>query len=186
LNVAIEPGRSTLVLVDFQQRLLPAIHGGIEVVAEAARLADCARALGVRVVGTEQNPRGLGPNAEAISDRCDRIVSKMHFNACEDGLVQWLRAPGHPAPTDVVVAGCEAHVCMMQTAHGLQRAGFHVWIAANACGSRFPGDYELAMARLRQSGAVLASVETIVFEWLRSCEHPRFRQVLEILKAPRG
>jgi nicotinamidase-related amidase len=186
LNIAIEPGRCSLVLVDYQQRLLPSIHRGMEVVAEAARLADCARALGIRVVGTEQNPKGLGPNAQAIRERCDRVVAKMHFNACEDGLVQWLRAPGHPAPTDVVVAGCETHVCLMQTAHGLQRAGFHVWVAANACGSRYPADHDLALGRLSQSGAVLASVEMLVFEWLHTCENPRFREVLEILKAPRG
>lgn len=186
MNVAIDPGRCTLVLVDYQQRLLPAIHRGMDVVAEAVRLADCARALGVRVVGTEQNPAGLGPNAEAILERCDRIVAKTHFNACEDGLVQWLRAPGHAAPTDVVVAGCETHVCLMQTAHGLQRAGYHVWVAANACGTRYPADHELALGRLRQSGAVLASVEMVAFEWLRGSGHPRFREVLEILKAPRG
>jgi nicotinamidase-related amidase len=186
VNVAIDPGRCTVVLVDYQHRLLPAIHRGMEVVAEAVRLADCARALGIRVVGTEQNPAGLGSNAEAIRERCDRIVAKMHFNGCEDGLVQWLRAPGHPAPTDVVVAGCETHVCLMQTAHGLQRAGFHVWVAANACGTRHPADHDFALERLRQAGAVLASVEMIAFEWLRSCEHPRFRDVLEILKAPRG
>jgi len=186
VNVAIEPGRCAVVLVDYQQRLLPAIHRGMEVVAEAVRLADCARALGVRVVGTEQNPAGLGPNAQAIRDRCDRIVAKMHFNGCEDGLVQWLRTPGHPAPTDVVLAGCETHVCLMQTAHGLQRAGYHVWIAANACGTRHAADHELALGRLQQSGAVLASVEMIVFEWLRASTHPRFREVLEILKAPRG
>lgn len=186
MNVAIEPGRCAVVLVDFQQRLLPAIHRGMEIVSEAARLASCARALGIRVVGTEQNPAGLGPNAEAIRERCDRIVAKMHFNGCEDGLVQWLRAPGHPAPTDVVLAGCETHVCLMQTAHGLQRAGFHVWVAANACGTRHPADHDLALGRLRQSGAVVASAEMIVFEWLRSCEHPRFREVLAMLKAPQG
>jgi len=74
----------------------------------------------------------------------------------------------------------------MQTAHGLQRAGFQVWVAATACGTRFPADHDLALARLRQSGAVLASVEMIAFEWLRTCENERFREVHEILKAPRA
>lgn len=186
MNAAIDPGRCAVVLVDYQERLLPAIHRSLEVVEEAARLADCARALGIRVVGTEQNPRGLGPNTDVIRSRCEATVAKMHFDGCADGLADALRVPGRPAPTDVVVAGCEAHVCLMQTAHGLQRAGFHVWVVANACGTRYPVDHELAMGRLRQSGAVLASVEMIVFEWLRSCEDPRFREVLEILKAPRG
>lgn len=186
MNAVPDPARSAVVLVDYQQRLLPSIHRGQEAMAEAARLADCARALGIRVIGTEQNPQGLGPNAPEIQRRCEATLAKRHFDACEDGLADVLRAGGPDAPTDVVVAGCETHVCLMQTAHGLQRAGLRVWVAANACGSRHPDDHDLAMARLRQSGAVLASVETIVFEWLRGCEHPRFRQVLEILKVPRG
>jgi nicotinamidase-related amidase len=186
VNISIDPGRCAVVLVDFQERLLPSIHGGPDVVAQAARLADCARTLGIRVVGTEQNPQGLGPNAAAILRRCEATLSKMHFDACEDGLAQALRVEGRPAPTDVVVAGCETHVCLMQTAHGLQRAGFKVWVAANACGTRFPVDHDLALERLEQSGAALASVEMIVFEWLRTCEHERFRDVLAILKAPRS
>jgi nicotinamidase-related amidase len=186
MNALLDPARSAVVLVDYQQRLLPSIHRAQEAMAEAARLADCARALGIRVIGTEQNPQGLGPNAPEIQRRCEATLAKRHFDACEDGLADVLRAAGATAPTDVVVAGCETHVCLMQTAHGLQRAGLRVWVAANACGSRHPDDHDLAMARLRQSGAVLASVETIVFEWLRGCEHPRFRLVLEILKAPRG
>jgi nicotinamidase-related amidase len=186
MNIAIDPRRCAVVLVDYQERLLPAIHRGLEVVAEGARLADCARALGIPVIGTEQNPRGLGPNSSMIRDRCETTLAKMHFDGCADGLAGALRPAGRPAPTDVVVAGCETHVCLMQTAHGLQRAGFQVWVAATACGTRFPADHDLALARLRQSGAVLASVEMIAFEWLRTCEHERFREVLEILKAPRG
>jgi len=186
MNATIDPRRCAVVLVDYQQRLLPAIHRGAEVVAEAVRLADCARALGIRVVGTEQNPDGLGPNAAEIRSRCETTVAKMHFDGCVDGLVTALRAPDQPPPVDVVIAGCETHVCLMQTAHGLLRAGFGVRVAANACGTRFPADHDLALQRLSQAGAVLASVEMIAFEWLGTCEHGRFRAVLEILKAPRS
>lgn len=186
MNVILDPVRCAVVLVDYQERLLPAIRCGAQLVAEAARLADCARELGIRVVGTEQNPQGLGPNVPEILRRCEATLAKMHFDGCADGLADALRVPGRPAPTDVVVAGCETHVCLMQTAHGLQRAGFKVWVAANACGTRFPADHELALGRLRQSGAALASVEMIVFEWLQGCEHPRFRAVLEVLKARPG
>ncbi len=186
MNAAIEPHASAVVLVDYQQRLLPAIQHGAEVLAQAVRLADCARALGIRVIGTEQNPEGLGPNASEIRSRCETTVAKMHFDGCADGLVTTLRAPNQPPPVDVVIAGCETHVCLMQTALGLLRAGFGVRVAVNACGTRFSADHDLALERLRQSGAVLASVEMIAFEWLGTCEHERFRAVLEILKAPRS
>lgn len=182
----LDPRNSVLVLVDYQERLLPAIHRGAQVLGEAVRLAECARALGIRVVGTEQNPRGLGSNESTIRERCETTLAKMHFDACRDGLVEALRDSGGALPTDVVVAGCETHVCLMQTALGLLRAGLRVRVAVNACGARHVPDHDLALGRLRQSGAVLASVETIAFEWLHTCEHPRFRAVLEILKAPRG
>jgi nicotinamidase-related amidase len=79
---AITASNSVLVLVDYQQRLVPAIQHAEQVIAEATRLADAARALGVRVLGTEQNPAGLGPNVEAIRQRCESTLAKTHFDAC--------------------------------------------------------------------------------------------------------
>ena len=179
---AIDPRRSALVLVDYQARLMPAIHEGDRAVAVAVKLADVARELGIPVVGTEQNPGGLGPNVEAIRSRCEATISKMSFDACADGLVEWLRARGE-AITDVVIAGCESHVCLMQSALGLLREGYRTWVVADACGSRFPADKALATERLRGAGATLVSGEMVAFEWLQSCENPRFRTVLARLKA---
>ena len=88
---AIDPRRSALVLVDYQARLMPAIHEGALAVAAACKLADVARELAIPVVGTEQNPAGLGPNVEEIRSRCEATVSKMSFDACADGLLEWLR-----------------------------------------------------------------------------------------------
>lgn len=182
----IDARQSILVLVDYQQRLMPAINRGAEVVAEAARLADVAKELGIRVVGTEQNPRGLGPNEEAVRQRCETTLAKMHFDACADGLVDVLRGSGEGPPRHVVIAGCEAHVCLMQTALGLLQAGLTVWVVAQACGSRSADNHNLAMQRLRQAGAGITSVEMVAFEWLRSCEHERFKRVLKLLKEPPG
>lgn len=172
---------SLLVLVDYQQRLLPAIHRADEVVAEAVRLADVARSLGVAVIGTEQNPAGLGPNAEAVRGRCHRSLAKVHFDACEDGLLDAIevdRPAAAPAgPLDIVVAGCEAHVCLLQTTLGLLRAGHRAWVVAPACGSRRAADHALAMQRLQQAGATVVSLEMVAFEWLHHCRHARFKDV---------
>ena len=181
----IDAARCALVLVDYQQRLLPAIHDAERVVADALRLADVARTLGMRVLGTEQNPVGLGPNLDSVRARCDETLAKMSFDACADGLIERLGA-ALPTGGDVVIAGCEAHVCLMQTALGLLRAGFRVWVVATACGSRFPQDHALAMERLRGAGAVIVGGEMVAFEWLRSCRHDRFKAVLQILKAREG
>jgi nicotinamidase-related amidase len=174
--------RCQLVLVDYQGRLMPAIHDHERVLANALLLADAARLLGVPVLGTEQNPAGLGPNADAVRERCAVTLAKTHFDACEDGLLDAL-APQHAARPDVVLAGCEAHVCLLQTALGLRRAGRTVWVVATACGSRRVADHTAAMQRLAAAGATITSTEMVVFEWLHDCRHPQFRQVLELLKA---
>jgi nicotinamidase-related amidase len=173
-----------LVLVDYQARLLPAIHQGPAVVAAAVLLADAARALGVGVIGTEQNPAGLGPNVDDVRQRCDLTMGKMHFDACAGGLLALL-AEGRPAgePAQVVIAGCEAHVCLLQTALGLLDAGHRVRVVETACGSRRPANHGAAMRRLQAAGAILVTEEMAVFEWLRSCEHPAFREVLKLVKA---
>ena len=186
----IDSRHAALVLVDYQGRLMPMIHNGAQALAHAVRLADIAKELGIPVFGTEQNPKGLGPNADAVRERCGTTLAKMHFDACADGLLDLLRVPGAPpagAPAqEVVIAGCEAHVCLMQTALGLLRAGLTVWVVAQACGSRSAADHALGMERLRAAGAGIVSVEMVAFEWLRSCEHEAFRRVLRLLKEPLG
>lgn len=173
---------SALVLVDYQQRLLPAIHEGDRVLAQAVRLAEVARALGVPVLGTEQYPQGLGPNHEAVRSRCALTLLKMHFDACADGLIDRLPPRLDGLPREVVIAGCEAHVCLLQTAMGLLAGGRKVYVVADACGSRAPEHHALAMQRLQRAGADIVSVEMVGFEWLRGRGHPQFKDVLALLK----
>ena len=182
----IDALHSVLVLVDYQQRLMPAIHGGAQAVAHAVRLADIARVLDIPVIGTEQNPKGLGPNEASIRERCAVTLAKMHFGACADGLIDLLQDGGKTPARDVVIAGCEAHVCLLQTALGVLAAGRNVWVVAQASGSRAAENHALAMQRLQQAGARIVSVEMVAFEWLRSCEHERFKRVLALLKQPLG
>ncbi len=178
---SIEPRGCTLVLVDYQERLLPAIHGAAAVVANALLLADAARELAIPVVGTEQNPAGLGPNAPAIRERCGLTIAKDHFDGCADGLLDHLPRQEQGTP-HVVIAGCEAHVCLMQTSLGLLRAGYRIFVVADACGARAAENQRLAMDRLRQAGATIVATEMVVFEWLRTCRNERFRAVLARLK----
>ena len=178
---AIDAQASSLVLVDYQERLMPAIHNAAQVLSTAQLLARAARLLEIPVLGTEQNPAGLGPNVEAVKTECETTVIKTHFNACEDGLLPALSA-AKDSP-QVVVAGCEAHVCMLQTALGLRRAGKQVWVVANASGSRRPEDHAAAMQRLQHAGANILTHEMVLFEWLAHSQHPRFREVLALIKA---
>ncbi|WP_280156651.1 hydrolase [Piscinibacter sp. XHJ-5] len=178
----VHAGASALVLVDYQARLMPAIHDAANVTANAVLLARAAQVLDIPVLATEQNPSGLGPNLEQIRAACARTLPKTHFDACADGLVEALH-DARPTCSQVVIAGCEAHVCMMQTALGLIRAGKRVWVVANASGSRRPTDHAAAMSRLAQAGAAIVTHEMVLFEWLDDCMHPRFRDVLDLVKA---
>lgn len=169
---------SIVLLIDLQTRLMPAIHDSASVVAQAVRLGRIAQGLDVPVIGTEQNPAALGENAKEIKDLCAITVAKHHFDAAADGLINALPEDR----TRVVVAGCEAHVCVLQTAIGLLHRGLSVTVVIDAVGSRTIVDKDTAIARLREAGADVAAVEMVAFEWLRSSDHPRFRDMLALIK----
>lgn len=180
--MVIASNRSALVLVDLQSRLMPVIHDAERVVGNAVFLARVAHELGVPVLGTEQNPRALGPNDARVRELCDRTFSKVHFSAVADGLLAELISLT-PCVQQVVLAGCETHVCLLQTALHIQQAGIQAFVVTEACGSRRPDDKQAALQRLQQAGVTLVSAEMVAFEWLGSCEHPAFRQVLALIKA---
>ena len=179
---AIDANDSVLVLVDYQARLMPAIHGADAVVDTAAVLARAARLLEIPVLGTEQNPDRLGPNIAVLRALCERTLAKTRFDAVADGLVDALHA-ARPGFSQAVVAGCEAHVCMLQSALGLLRAGKQVFVVENASGARRPRDHAAAMRRLAQAGATVVTHEMVLFEWVHDCRHPRFREVLALVKS---
>ncbi len=197
---------SQLVLVDYQPRLMPHIFEGERVLANARKLAQMAHVLQLPVWGTEENPDKLGPSL--LRAQCLRTLPKMAFNACEEGLVELLRPqrqqaarapqggnarslPKHlqkavPAPEPVasmvVIAGCEAHVCLLQTALQLLEEEFEVWVVTDACGSRTERNRDAAFDRLAGAGAELLTTEMVAFEWLRTADHPDFAEILALVK----
>lgn len=183
-GLLIDRSRSVLVLVDYQERLMPAIADSSVVLGRAALLGRIATQLRVPVVGTEQNPSRLGANLPEVARCCGTVLAKMSFGACGDGLLAHLSGlPERDGPRDVVIAGCEAHVCLLQTALPLLETGDRVWVVGDASGSRRPGDHALAMSRLRQAGANIVSVEMVAFEWLRTCEDADFKAVSALVKS---
>lgn len=178
----LQRDQSALILVDYQARLMPAIPEGAQVVRQAVWLAQVARALGVPVWATEQNPGALGGNAPELTPWVDHALSKMHFSAVADGLVAAVRAQA-PQAQQWVMAGCETHVCLLQTALEACQAGVQVAVVPQACGSRRPDDKALALQRLAQAGVTLVAPEMVAFEWMRGCEHPAFREVLGLIKS---
>jgi nicotinamidase-related amidase len=193
---------SQLVLVDYQARLMPAIFDSAHVLSNAMRLAQAAKLLEVPVWGTEQNPSKLGENPPTLRSLCQRTLAKMQFSGVEEGLGEWLRPPMKPpagnarslpkhlqkpgnTPTDrgsIVIAGCEAHVCLLQTALHLLEDEFDVWVVTDACSSRTERNRDAAFDRLAGAGAELVTTEMVLFEWLGSAEHPQFKSVQALIK----
>lgn len=168
---------STLLLVDFQARLMPFIHDREGVEANAGRLLTAAQALGVPVLHTEQNPKGLGPTVPALVPATGAALEKMTFDACRTaGIVEAL--PGG----DVVVAGCEAHVCVLQTVLGLIGQGRSVSVVADAVGSRTAANRAAALRRLERAGAEIVTTEMVIFEWLETAEDPQFKSIIGLIK----
>ena len=197
----LDPQDSQLVLVDYQQRMTPAVQDAQGTLANAVRLARLAQIMQVPVFATEQNPAGLGETVPELKPLAGRVLPKMAFNGAEVLLPQ-LRPPARqggnarslpkhlqqkreaPAPerASVVIAGWEAHVCLLQTALGLLEEEFEVWVVTDACASRTERNRDAAFDRLAGAGCELVTTEMVAFEWLESAEHPRFKDVLTLVK----
>ncbi|MEG0202203.1 MAG: isochorismatase family protein [Comamonas sp.] len=198
----LEATESQLVLVDYQDKLMPVIHEGQEALANAVKLAKLAQMLDVPVWGTEQNPSRLGANQAELKALCGKTLEKMYFSAVAEGLGEWLRPPAKapsgnarslpkhlqkpqqqaPERNMVVIAGCETHVCLLQTALELLEEEFDVWVVTDACGSRTERNRDAAFDRLAGAGAELVTTEMVMFEWLRTCEDPAFKEMLALVK----
>lgn len=168
---------SCLLVVDFQERLMPAVHDADRIVANGAWLIQIAQRLNVPVLASEQYPRGLGHTVAAIRERlpAEAFMEKLHFScAAERDCMRRIDALGRQ---QIVVIGAEAHVCVLQTALDLRAAGRDVYLVADAVSSRSPRDIELALERMRAEGVRVVSREMVVFEWLHQAGDDRFREI---------
>jgi nicotinamidase-related amidase len=199
MRLALED--SQVVMVDFQEKLMPAIADHATILEQAHLLAKVANTLGVPLWGTEQNPSKLGPNPSSWRSLCKETLPKMHFSACDEGLLECLN-PQPQAPQgnarslpkhlqkntqgkfrdQIVLAGCETHICLLQTAIDLMQEELEVWVVVDATGSRKSKDKDAALDRLAGAGAELVSLEMLIFEWLGTAEHEHFKTIHSWIK----
>lgn len=170
--------RSMLVMVDYQARLMPAIAGAGDVIANARRLLASADHLGVPVVVTEQNAKGIGPTTGELDVGGRRVIAKHTFGSC--ATPEFIAAiADYP---DIILAGCEAHVCVLQTVLGLLELGRRVFLVRDATGARTAESKDTALARMAHNGAEIVTTEMVIFEWLRSSEHAHFKAAIALVK----
>lgn len=178
----IDAERSGLLVVDIQARLVPSMADPQAVIANSGVLLKAARRLRVPVLVSEQYPRGLGPTVAELRALLspDEIVEKLTFSClAEDDYLRRFRQLGRE---QAVIAGIEAHVCVLQTAADLLAAGAGVFVVADATSSRTTANHRAALARLGALGAAIVTTEMVVFEWLRRAGTPQFKDLSALIK----
>jgi nicotinamidase-related amidase len=178
----IDRARTGLLVVDVQERLLPAIFERDRVLQNTLGLVHGAAALQVPVFATEQYPRGLGPTVPelAVALAGCKPLEKLAFSAWgAPGLPEALQAR---AVRDVVLCGTEAHVCVAQTCLDVLDAGLRAFVVADAVSSRTAENWRAGVERMRDAGAVIVSTEMILFELLERAGTDEFKQVQRLVK----
>ena len=176
-----------MLVIDVQDKLLPSIRGREALLDAALRLVRGAALFGVPALATEQYPQGIGPTAAGLAAALGaagaKVLHKMTFSCVAEETVA--AALDDLRRTSIVLAGIEAHVCVLQTALDLKERGYGVRVCADAVGSRSDVDYFIALERLRHAGVGVSTVESELFEMCHACGTSEFKSMIELIKPPR-
>ena len=178
----IDRPRSQLLLIDMQERLLPAMTEREATTESCATLLTAARQVGVPIVISEQYPKGLGRTLPRLADlaQANETLEKVEFSCfANPGLRARLTETDR---IQTVIAGIEAHVCVLQTALEMAADGRKVFVVADAVTSRKAESRAVALRRMAAAGVEIVTTEMVLFEWLRSAEAPEFRTVSRMIR----
>ncbi len=188
----LDSSRSILVVIDLQGKLVQMVHRPALVLEATRRLLRLADLFSVPVVLTEQYPKGIGPTEASIRGVYDGLstakffLEKTAFGCCGDGdfeaLLQQARPMLRPPQRQIVVAGIEAHVCVMQTVLELLASGHQVHLCWDAVSGRGEEYRRHALDRMAAAGATITNHESVAFEWARDKNHPQFKALSALMK----
>lgn len=178
----VDKARSGLLIVDVQEGLNPVMADPRTVLRGCSLLLQGAARLEIPVLVSEQYPKGLGPTVGELLELAppDSVLEKLHFScAADDGMRARLEGWGR---NQVVVAGIEAHVCVLQSVLQLLALGYEVFVVADATSSRRPENHRAALERMGRAGAQVVTVEMVLFEWLGVAGTPEFKDVVRLIR----
>ena len=178
----IRAAESILVVIDVQERLLPAMQAPARTIRNTKLLLDAARECDVPVLVTEQYSKGLGPTVSEIAAAADgaQVIQKIHFSCMEEpAFADAFRALDR---RQAILVGMEAHVCVVQTAASLLEQGFEVFVVTDATASRTLESEAACLTRMTASGAHVVTTEMVVFEWLGKAGTPAFKRLLPAIR----
>jgi nicotinamidase-related amidase len=188
----LDASRSILLVIDVQGKLVHMVHRPEMLLETTRRLLRLAELFAVPVVLTEQYPKGIGPTEGSIRAAYDALtvqkyfLEKTAFGCCGDGgfeaLLQRARPELAPAQRQLVVAGMETHVCVLQTVLELRALGQEVHLCWDAVSGRGEEYRQHALDRMAAAGATITNHESVAFEWARDKNHPQFKALSALLK----
>lgn len=174
----IEREETAALVIDFQERLAPAVAEHVELMRQVRILLAGLRILKVPMIVTQQNTKGLGMSVPAIWEASGEndFLEKITFSG--------FRA-AEPLIRDkkyILVCGMEAHCCVLQTVIDLAAGGYVPVLVTDCIGSRKELDYKTAVKRAEQEGALLTTCEAVLFELLKEAGTPQFKEILKLIK----
>jgi nicotinamidase-related amidase len=183
----VQRERSCLLIVDMQERLLPAVAGAEPLLHQAGILIRAAKRLDLPILVSEQYPKGLGhtdPGLRALLGNEIEPLPKTHFSCADDPDIKArLQSLARERGRDqAVVLGVEAHVCVLQTALGLPRLGLAPFVVGDAVASRKPESRQMALDRMARDGVEIVTTEMVLFEWLGKAGTAEFKELSALIR----
>ncbi len=178
----IKPEESCLIVIDMQDRLVPAMQAPARTIKNAGILISAAKKLEIPILLTEQYPKGLGHTVEELRRITEDIpiIEKLHFSCMKDDNFSKQFKSLHKK--QVIITGMEAHICVLQTAVHLMEEGYEVFVVTDATSSRSLESEKACLDRLSSSGAGIVTTEMVVFEWLGQAGTEAFKELLPLVK----
>jgi nicotinamidase-related amidase len=181
---SLDPGQCTLVVIDIQEKLLPAVLNRYELVRNSRMLIQLATILEIPILLTTQYARGLGSTVPEITELLPRTkaIDKMEFGCfgAEEFRTALREVPGQR--TTVLLCGMESHICVTQTALGALENGNMVHVASDAVGSRTDWNWRVGLERMESAGCVISSTEMMMYELLKRSGTAQFKEMLQYIK----
>lgn len=172
---------AVLMVIDIQERLVPAMKYGEQIIQNTNLLISFAQKLGFPIIVTEQYPKGLGKTVSDVSNNLEKaeIFEKATFSGCTNEVTSALKRLGRKK---IIITGTETHVCVFQTVRDLLADGYQIFVASDAVCSRSKGNYLNGLSLMSSMGAVVTNTETICFDLMKQSGTPLFKELSKLIK----
>ena len=175
----LTPKVNALVIIDIQEKIIRPIFNKNSIIKNIKKLINAYQILEENIFVSEQNPLKLGVTIPELLPKAEfKKIEKMEFSLAKEEFLKELK---NKKITNLIVCGIETHICIQQTVLDCLQKGFEVILIADAVSSRTRVDHEIALQRMTQSGAILTTTESIIFELCKTADRKEFKEIRNII-----